>query len=212
MNMGVATTLNIYDRRPAGKALQKRLQRDGVTGALQAIVVKRDYVRQHGSFEVICTGVFKGDRLVTFYQTERNGSIRRVKSRNGRFERTYLYAAPYREAEPRDFRRAGVSGDDMDACAQRDTGNGERRGAAHRRSPEATRATAGASRVATCIGCGCDDLHACWDDETNGPCSWVRVDRRAGLGVCSVCPGHVERWDRGDRKIAVPVEPSRRAL
>lgn len=58
--------------------------------------------------------------------------------------------------------------------------------------------------VATCIGCGCDDLHACWDDVAEAPCSWVRLDRYSGLGVCSVCPEHVERWDDGDREVQMP--------
>lgn len=44
--------------------------------------------------------------------------------------------------------------------------------------------------VATCIGCGCDDNHAC-------PlgCSWLRVDRKTKLGVCSECPAEVREWD-----------------
>lgn len=55
-------------------------------------------------------------------------------------------------------------------------------------------------KLATCIGCGCDDEHACVDglDDT---CWWVRLDRRAGLGVCSACTKReVARWDAGDRK------------
>ncbi len=59
--------------------------------------------------------------------------------------------------------------------------------------------------VAACIGCGCDDFHACWDDEAGEPCSWLRLDRFANLGVCSACPEYVEDWDRGDREIHVPV-------
>lgn len=59
--------------------------------------------------------------------------------------------------------------------------------------------------IATCIGCGCDDLHACWDEEAGHPCSWIRLDRNAGLGVCSGCPDHATRWDEGDRAIAVPI-------
>lgn len=50
-------------------------------------------------------------------------------------------------------------------------------------------------KVATCIGCGCDDLHAC-----DLGCSWLRVDRKANLGVCSTCQRDVARWDAGDRK------------
>jgi len=60
--------------------------------------------------------------------------------------------------------------------------------------------------VARCIGCGCDDLHACWDEAANEPCHWVRVDHTAGLGVCSVCAELVAAWDAGDRRMRVPVE------
>ena len=62
--------------------------------------------------------------------------------------------------------------------------------------------------IAICIGCGCDDNHACWDDARDNPCCWVRLDRAAGLGVCSACPEHEARWDQGDRTVAVPVDPS----
>jgi hypothetical protein len=55
--------------------------------------------------------------------------------------------------------------------------------------------------VAICIGCGCDDDHAC-DDGLGGGCSWLVVDRGRGLGVCSNCPTARGRWDRGDRKLS----------
>ncbi len=55
--------------------------------------------------------------------------------------------------------------------------------------------------LASCIGCGCDDLHACVDDL--GPCSWIVVDRDAGRGVCSCCESHMERWNAGDRSVSV---------
>ena len=61
-------------------------------------------------------------------------------------------------------------------------------------------------KIAQCIGCGCDDNHACYDEIADNPCHWVRLDRSAGLGVCSACPDDVPRWDAGDRTIAVPVE------
>ena len=48
------------------------------------------------------------------------------------------------------------------------------------------------SRLAVCIGCGCDDRHAC-----HGGCSWLRVDYNEGKGVCSECAEHVAAWDRG---------------
>lgn len=49
--------------------------------------------------------------------------------------------------------------------------------------------------VATCVNCGCDDLNACTDPDTLQPCSWLRVDRLAGQGVCSACPASVSVWD-----------------
>lgn len=51
--------------------------------------------------------------------------------------------------------------------------------------------------LATCIECGCNDLHAC----ENG-CWWERVDYKAGLGVCSECAHRVKDWDRGDRTLS----------
>lgn len=51
------------------------------------------------------------------------------------------------------------------------------------------------SILATCIGCGCDDDHAC----PTG-CGWLRVDYEQGRGVCSRCPGHEARWDAGERR------------
>jgi len=53
--------------------------------------------------------------------------------------------------------------------------------------------------VATCIGCGCDDHHACYDHERGYGCYWLRLDRSESKGVCSECEEHVEAWDRGDR-------------
>ena len=40
-----------------------------------------------------------------------------------------------------------------------------------------------------CIGCGCDDNHAC-----AGSCSWLMVDRATGRGVCSQCPEVLEAF------------------
>ncbi|EMP6396110.1 hypothetical protein RJ492_004550 [Pluralibacter gergoviae] len=40
---------------------------------------------------------------------------------------------------------------------------------------------------ATCIGCGCTDGYACVD-ENRMSCSWLKVNRETGLGVCSHCP------------------------
>lgn len=48
--------------------------------------------------------------------------------------------------------------------------------------------------LASCIGCGCDDDHAC-----ERGCYWIRVDYRERIGVCSECVEHAEAWDLGDR-------------
>jgi len=56
-----------------------------------------------------------------------------------------------------------------------------------------------ARRLAVCIGCGCDDHHACYDHKRDAGCYWLRVDYVEGKGVCSECVEHVEHWDRGDR-------------
>lgn len=56
-----------------------------------------------------------------------------------------------------------------------------------------------------CIGCSCDDFHACWDEKTDQPCHWLRVDDDNGVGVCSCCTEHVERYDAGERDIQAPI-------
>ncbi|MCL4525557.1 MAG: hypothetical protein M1492_03485 [Gammaproteobacteria bacterium] len=56
--------------------------------------------------------------------------------------------------------------------------------------------TASRQEAAFCIECGCDDYHACAVG-----CSWVRLDREAGLGVCSECLHRVADWDLGDRSL-----------
>lgn len=69
---------------------------------------------------------------------------------------------------------------------------------------EDERITPSDQMASNCIGCGCDDYHACIDDNNGQPCSWIRLDREIGLGVCSACPSYAERWDNGDRKLDVP--------
>lgn len=39
--------------------------------------------------------------------------------------------------------------------------------------------------TARCRQCGCTDLHACATPA--GPCRWIYVNRRAGVGLCSGC-------------------------
>lgn len=78
-------------------------------------------------------------------------------------------------------------------------------------------------KIAVCIGCGCDDLHACVREDLSiediierDPlgggflavaardvarmmrCHWLRLDRDRDRGVCSACPLLVEAWDAGD--------------
>ncbi|MEF2975491.1 hypothetical protein V3473_31080, partial [Pseudomonas aeruginosa] len=54
-------------------------------------------------------------------------------------------------------------------------------------------------KLAHCIECGCHDLAACFDEASGGPCSWLALDRAAGVGVCSACPDGMERWNAGER-------------
>jgi hypothetical protein len=56
-----------------------------------------------------------------------------------------------------------------------------------------------------CIGCGCDNEHACFDETLNQPCHWIRLDPVAGKGLCSCCAELAGAWDRGDREVRVPV-------
>ncbi|TAM95929.1 MAG: hypothetical protein EPN40_09875 [Rhodanobacteraceae bacterium] len=49
--------------------------------------------------------------------------------------------------------------------------------------------------AATCVGCGCTDHRACTNPHSGEPCSWLRVDRAKGTGVCSECPDFTSRWD-----------------
>lgn len=56
--------------------------------------------------------------------------------------------------------------------------------------------------LATCIGCGCNDAQACLDPKTGHGCSWLRVDRKNGRGVCSCCEDSLKQWD-GEAQVAV---------
>lgn len=55
-----------------------------------------------------------------------------------------------------------------------------------------------APEIASCIGCGCTDFHACYDVNTDGSCSWLVVNYKVGRGVCSCCADQLERWNAGD--------------
>lgn len=51
-----------------------------------------------------------------------------------------------------------------------------------------------------CIGCGCSELEACIDSD--GPCHWLALDEGLGLGVCSSCPSHIERFKSHQKEVA----------
>lgn len=95
----------IYDRRPDETKLRARMRRDGVAGMLEHIIIFRNRTVDYGSYEVICTGVFSGAHLLTYYEANKNGSIRRGKRQRGRFVRTYRYTKPYRIAGQKDFEK-----------------------------------------------------------------------------------------------------------
>lgn len=64
----------------------------------------------------------------------------------------------------------------------------------------------GSLDVCTCIGCGCTDDAACFDETTEQPCHWLRLAPEERKGLCSCCRGLESAWDEGDREIRVPVE------
>ncbi len=51
-----------------------------------------------------------------------------------------------------------------------------------------------------CIGCGCSDTKACVNSVE--PCNWLAVDETLGLGVCSSCPDHAERFKLHQQEMA----------
>ena len=55
--------------------------------------------------------------------------------------------------------------------------------------------------VSYCIGCGCNDDYSC-----DRGCSWIRLDRNAGLGVCSECEHRTSDWDNGKRSFSQEAE------
>lgn len=43
-------------------------------------------------------------------------------------------------------------------------------------------------KIATCVGCGCTDIKGCnVDPESGYSCTWIEVDYKAKVGVCSRC-------------------------
>lgn len=50
-----------------------------------------------------------------------------------------------------------------------------------------------------CIGCGCDDSHAC-ADLLGDPCGWLVRSKSGRLGVCTQCPLTMRAWIAGRRR------------
>ena len=55
--------------------------------------------------------------------------------------------------------------------------------------------------VCVCIGCGCDDNHAC-EDLFGDPCSWLEQSTTNRRGVCSNCAAYLRRWQKGERNLS----------
>jgi hypothetical protein len=54
--------------------------------------------------------------------------------------------------------------------------------------------------MTTCLGCGCDDHHACHDGMAAG-CHWLCLDVAAGTGICSACHELRARWNSGMHEV-----------
>lgn len=55
--------------------------------------------------------------------------------------------------------------------------------------------------LCVCIGCGCDDQHAC-PDLFGDPCGWFVQSGTRKLGVCTQCGSHLKRWTQGQRSLS----------
>lgn len=61
-------------------------------------------------------------------------------------------------------------------------------------------------KTAICIGCGCDEDHACPGTHTPDiGCWWLRFDAGTNTGVCSACEDLVKPWDNGPHKPILPL-------
>ncbi len=54
--------------------------------------------------------------------------------------------------------------------------------------------------LCVCIGCGCDDLHAC-ADLLGDPCGWLVQSGTRRHGVCTECPRYLSAWEKGQRTL-----------
>lgn len=64
-------------------------------------------------------------------------------------------------------------------------------------------------KPAVCIGCGCDEQHACPMDQVGlyAGCWWVRFDAEGRVGVCSACWDLARVWDSARKSTARRIEP-----
>lgn len=57
---------------------------------------------------------------------------------------------------------------------------------------------------AICIGCGCDEQHACPMDPAGFfACWWMRFDAAAGVGICSCCEDLAAAWDKSRNRAPI---------
>jgi hypothetical protein len=54
--------------------------------------------------------------------------------------------------------------------------------------------------LCVCIGCGCDDLHAC-QDLIGDACGWLIQSGTGKHGVCTQCPACLPAWNKGRRTL-----------
>lgn len=60
-----------------------------------------------------------------------------------------------------------------------------------------------------CIGCGCDEAHACTNQHSDTGCWWLRFSASDRTGVCSRCEDLVPLWNRGVRQPLLDEVPER---
>lgn len=66
-------------------------------------------------------------------------------------------------------------------------------------------------KTSICIGCGCDEIHACQvpanlhvdHGAAGGACWWLRYNATEKLGVCSACEDLVRAWDSAKSHAAI---------
>lgn len=66
------------------------------------------------------------------------------------------------------------------------------------------------SQLNLCIGCGCDEEHACSVlGEGSIGCWWLRFEAETRRGVCSACEDQVKAWDAGERALQLELVADR---